>query len=89
MVVQETLEHIKIIRIGSQIMSVQCHFINVGKQTMKPLSVDTRDKCSAIPTDLKVINHDDALINRNLAMVLFQSNLDHVKTDFLVRYCTY
>ena len=83
MLVQETLEHIKTIRIGSQIMAVQYHVINVGKQTMKPVSVDTRDKCSVMTVDLKVINRDDALINRNLAMMPFQSSLYHVKTDFL------
>ena len=83
MVVQETLEYIEIIRIGSQIMAVQYHDINVGKQTMKPVSVDTRDKCSAMTVDLKVINRYDALINRNSAMMPFQSSLYHVKTDFL------
>ena len=80
---QETLEHIEIIRIGSQIMAMQYHVINVGKQTMKPVSVDTRDKCSAMTVDLKVINRDDALINRKSAMMPFQSSLYHVKTDFL------
>ena len=29
-------------------MAVQYHVINVGKQTMKPVSVDTREKCSAM-----------------------------------------
>ena len=50
---------------------------------MKPVSVDTRDKCSAMTVDLKVINRDDALINRKSAMMPFQSSLYHVKTDFL------
>ena len=50
---------------------------------MRPVSVDTRDKCSAMTVDLKVINPDDALINRNSAMMPFQSSLYHVKTNFL------
>ena len=73
--VQKTLEHIKIV--------VQYYVISVEKQTMRPVSVDTRDKCSAMTVDLKVINPDDALINRNSAMMPFQSSLYHVKTNFL------
>ena len=61
--------------------AVLCY--NCGEQTMRPVSVDTRDKCSAMTVNLKVINPDVALINRNSAMMPFQSSLYHVKTNFL------
>ena len=37
---------------------------------------------------LKVINQDDALINRNSAMLPFQSSQYHMETDFLL-YITF
>ena len=37
---------------------------------------------------LKVINQDDALINRNSAMLPVQSSLYHMETDFLL-YITF
>ena len=70
-------------------MAVQYYVIHVGKQPMRPVCVDTRDNCSAMTVDLKVINRDDALISRNSAMMPFQSSLYHVKTDFLSKYCRY